>query len=843
VSPASAAFDEARRSLEQPLRFVCRGGLAALERVRDLEATLSAAARRLRDAAPDPQARALAEAVLAAIPAPQDPPATRLERLQACLDLLDGRLQPPPMRTGHPERGARGGEASAGPSRRAERGAREGEALAGASRRAERAALDGRLQPPSERADVQYLRGVGPKLGALLHARGLRTVRDLLFFLPRRYDDRRAASAIKDLVPGQSATVEAEVQTRAYKAFRGRRQLDVLVGDDTGVLQLRWFRVPGASFADRFERVVRLRVSGVVKLFRGRFEMVHPELGAAVGVVEDALVPVYPEVEGLRPAHLRRIVQTALPAASGLEEQLPAWLREKRGLPALAESVQSLHAPPEGSTAAALSTLTTPWHRRLIYEELLLLQLGVLRRKAAVQLERATPLRFAESLEATGRRLFPFALTSAQRRALAQLEADLSLPVPMQRLLQGDVGSGKTAVALTAAAATVAAGLQVAIMAPTEILAEQHARSALRSLDAAGIRVELLTSAVSAGERRRILGQLASGHIKVLLGTHAVIQDDVRFQALGLAVIDEQHRFGVTQRAALQAKGRDSTGALPHTLVMTATPIPRTLALTLYGDLDVSVIDELPPGRTPIRTQVFREQQRTQVYERVRHAALQGRQAYIVYPLVSESEGEGMEGIGDATSAAEELAAGPLAGIAVGLLHGRMSGDDKERVMRAFSGGDIAVLVATTVVEVGVDVPNATVMVIEHAERFGLSQLHQLRGRVGRGAHASECLLVAHQVGSEEAWRRLAAMEETQDGFVLAEEDLRLRGPGDFIGTRQSGLPLLTLADLTRDHELLVWAREDAALVLARDPGLTDPAHRGLADLWRSLSERGLTLA
>jgi ATP-dependent DNA helicase RecG len=330
-----------------------------------------------------------------------------------------------------------------------------------------------------------------------------------------------------------------------------------------------------------------------------------------------------------------------------------------------------------------------------------------------------------------------------------------------------------------------------------------------------------------------------------MVGRHEDIPsaDDVRFRGLGHAVIDEQHRIGVMQRAALLQKGRASMGAVPHTLVMTATPIPRTLALTLYGDLDLSIIDELPPGRTPIRTQLFREKQRRQVYERVRHAVTSGRQAYIVYPLVEESDGEGMEGIEDATSAAQELAQGPFAGARVALLHGRMSGDDKERVMRAFSRGEVAVLVSTTVIEVGIDVPNATVMVIEHAERFGLSQLHQLRGRVGRGAHASECLLVAHELSSEEAWRRLAVMEESSDGFRIAEEDLRLRGPGDFIGTRQSGLPMLTLADFARDQALMLAAREDAAAILAEDPSLGDPAHRGLAELWRSLSERGLTLA
>ncbi|MEM6732183.1 MAG: ATP-dependent DNA helicase RecG, partial [Myxococcota bacterium] len=532
-------------------------------------------------------------------------------------------------------------------------------------------------------------------------------------------------------------------------------------------------------------------------------------------------------------------VGKSLSKAPRRTDDAPDEVREKRDLPGLGESVAALHLPPPDAPVTALDEGDTQWQRRLVYEELFLLQLVVLGRRSQIALETGYPLSLEQSLDRVAASLFPFELTGAQARVLAQIESDLGRAEPMHRLIQGDVGSGKTAVAFAAAAAAAQAGVQTALMAPTEILAEQHARNALKVLPKAGVRVALLTGSMTASEKRRTLQGLETGAIDVVVGTHAVIQSSVKFKRLALGIVDEQHRFGVMQRARFLEQGREGLGATPHMLVMTATPIPRTLALTVYGDLDVSVIDELPPGRTPIETFLFREGQRSQVYKQVRREVEAGRQAYVVFPLVEESEAEGMEQLRDATSSASELADGMLRGLRIALLHGRMSADEKDRVMRAFSSHQIDVLVSTTVVEVGVDVPNATVMVIENSERFGLSQLHQLRGRVGRGEHASQCFLVTRGTSSDDAWRRLNVMVRTNDGFKIAEEDLEIRGPGDFIGTRQSGLPLLSFANLARDQGVLEDSREDARILLERDPKLEDPRHAELkAAFGRSWSDR-----
>jgi ATP-dependent DNA helicase RecG len=487
--------------------------------------------------------------------------------------------------------------------------------------------------------------------------------------------------------------------------------------------------------------------------------------------------------------------------------------------------------------------MDTLWHRRLIYEELLMLQLVVLRRKAESSGDPGIAFEPGQSAGDIAEKAFDFGFTDAQSRCLAEIEADLLQASPMNRLLQGDVGSGKTAVALTAAILAAKAGYQTALMAPTELLAEQHARTVLKVLPELGVRVGLLTGKLSAAERRRILEELELGMVDVVVGTHALIQGSVRFKKLGLGIVDEQHRFGVMQRARFLEQGMESTGAVPHMLVMTATPIPRTLALTVYGDLDVSIIDQLPPGRKPVFTKKFREAERERVYKQVITAVEAGQQAYIVLPLVEESDKEGMEHIRDATGTHDELAHGLLHNLRVGLLHGKMGTDEKDRVMRAFIDGLLDVLVATTVIEVGIDVPNASVMVIEHAERFGLSQLHQLRGRVGRGAAKSSCLLIARSTQSEDAWRRLAIMEETTDGFKIAEEDLEIRGPGDFVGTRQSGLPVLSIANLARDQKILLLARDDAREILERDPDLLDDDHRGVRASLDAVWQDRLSLA
>lgn len=693
---------------------------------------------------------------------------------------------------------------------------------------------------PELAAPLQYLRGVGPKAATALAARGLHTVLDLLRFLPRRYQPRSGVQNLADLADGVAVAVEADVHGVSQRNMRGRRSLEVVLSDGKGAVHLTWFRIPGGkAFIEQFRRGVRVRASGVVKHYRGRLQIVHPtthivsddpvDPEGAGDAPDDAIVPLYLDVEGLHPNQLRRIIAAVLPAAWQVLDSLPEALRRVRKLVPLGEAYANLHAPPATTPVEALIDMQTPWQQRLIYDELLLLQLSVLRGKAATQTEAGHAFALREPLAAGAGRLLPFTLTAAQGRVLGEIEADLRKAVPMQRLLQGDVGSGKTAVALSAAAAAAALGLQSAIMAPTELLAEQHARTALKILEPAGYRVALLTGGLGAAERRGVLKELRAGTIQVVVGTHALIQEDIAFARLALGIIDEQHRFGVLQRARLKELGQASLGATPHMLVMTATPIPRTLALTVYGDLDVSVIDALPPGRSPIRTRLARDGQRDKVYAAVRQAVEEGRQAYVVFPLVEESDKEGMDKLRDATNALEELQHGPLHGLRLGLLHGRLTSDEKDAVMRAFAARELDVLVATTVIEVGIDVPNATVMVIENAERFGLSQLHQLRGRVGRGAHASACYLLSTNFVSEDAWRRLGVMEQTTDGFRIAEEDLAIRGPGDFVGTRQAGMPMLSLANLARDQAVLAMAREDAQGILGADPHLAHADHAALA--------------
>lgn len=827
MGDSSTELERVLDALEKPLRFASRGRFENLDRVKGLAATLRAAAGRARELVSEDRSGAL-DLLIGAIPADDAPRGERIARLQTCLTQVE-RL-----------RGARSSEE---PTPRLEPRLQEPQVHRAAAEKSGPAA-----GVPSKQVDldasVQFIKGVGPRIAELLASRDLRTVGDLLHFLPRRYEDRRGQRNIADLAEGSLATVEAQVLAKSLHSRRGKRMLEVAVGDATGVLHLKWFRVPGKTFADRFVEKRRLRVSGQVKRYRGALEMVHPETTVVdtcdePGRIEDAIVPVYAEVEGVRPIKLRQVIDRALPSVDLLDDVLPPALVAKRGLPSLADSIRALHRPQLGASLDALHDNRTPWHRRLIYEELLMVQLAVLQRKARTAREPAVAIGLTGSLADTAHQLFPFEMTGAQRRVLGEIEGDMRCAVPMSRLLQGDVGSGKTAVAVAACAAVARAGYQAMIMAPTEILAEQHARVALETLSAAGYRVALLTGSVTGSERRRILEELAVGTIQVVVGTHALIQDEVQFARLGLGIVDEQHRFGVKQRARIVALGRQRLDRTPHMLVMTATPIPRTLALTVYGDLDLSLLDELPPGRTPVETRLFRDKQRRQVYQRVRHEVERGRQAYVVFPLVEGSDAEGLERVLDATSSAEALANGPLDGVSVGLLHGRMGGDEKDAVMRRFIAGDVQVLVSTTVIEVGIDVPNATVMVVEHAERFGLSQLHQLRGRVGRGEHQSVCLLVSSYTPSEDAWRRLKIMEQTNDGFVIAEEDLAIRGPGDFLGTRQSGQPLLAVANLARDQHILQQAREDAAELLAHDPDLEAVEHHALRDtVTRSWQDR-----
>jgi ATP-dependent DNA helicase RecG len=658
-------------------------------------------------------------------------------------------------------------------------------------------------------AAIQFVKGVGPERAKALAAEGLATVEDLLFRMPMRYEDRRTQSRIADLRPGMRAAVSGTVAAAGLRRTRRMPLYEIALQDESGRLKALWFNQP--YLRDVLPRGSRVVLYGDVQRDGRALLMSSPQFEKledddAGGVHTGRIVPVYEKTGPLSGRVLRRVLFTlAAQVPDDVPDPLPPEVRERLGLMARGAALRRVHVPAEDDDLAALDAFRSPAHVRLIQEELFLFQLSLALRKQGRQ-SRGKGIAFAvtEKAREAVKRILPFHLTAAQKRVLREIAGDMQSPHPMNRLVQGDVGSGKTIVALLAMVIAVENGYQAAFMAPTEILAEQHFLSFKRLLQRCPYPVELV-SATALGPRRKrsdTLERLASGQCRIAVGTHALIQEGVAFQKLGLAVVDEQHRFGVLQREELMRKGYDV-----DVLVMTATPIPRTLALTAYGDLDVSVLDELPPGRTPIDTVHRGASERRGIVEAVRREIEAGRQAFVVYPLVSESEK--LEDVRAATqSAAEWQQALPRA--RVGLLHGKLKGAQKEQVMDAFSRGELQVLVATTVVEVGVDVPNATVMVIEHAERFGLAQLHQLRGRVGRGAHRSRCLLVAHGRLSPEARARLDVLVRTGDGFVVAERDLELRGPGDVFGTRQWGLPRFRAADLMRDRELMEAARAEA---------------------------------
>ena len=671
---------------------------------------------------------------------------------------------------------------------------------------------------------VQYLKGVGPKLGEVLRRRGAGTVDQLLNWYPRSYEDRRRALSISSLRPDQLVSLKARVQqVRSIPLGKSRRRIyEVVVADNSGRLSCKYFRVPYRGYFERFEPGQEVRISGKVIEYRGRIEIHHPDIHPVNQdeEVEDSLLPLYTETEGVSAFKLRKIMATALAERKKREvaEPLPPWLMQKYSLMTHSQALEQIHQPPKDQGDLFLN-FKAPAQKRLIFEEFFWLELHLAKRKSGWVKEAAPamtgPGELMEALEAS----LEFQLTGAQKRALAEILSDLRQPHPMHRLVQGDVGCGKTLVALMAACFVQESGFQSAIMVPTEILAEQHYKNAKARLEPLGLKVALLTGMMKAKERSQTLEALRSGQIDLAIGTHALIQEDVEFNNLGLVVIDEQHRFGVEQRQKLKCKGLS-----PHFLVMTATPIPRTLAMTVYGDLDVSVIDELPSGRIPIVTRKTFASKRPQVMGFVAEQIEKGRQAYIVYPLVEESEKL------DLKNAVEEFERiqGEFPQFKVGLLHGRMKAAEKDEVMRAFRAGDTQILVSTTVIEVGVDVPNANIMVIEHAERFGLSQLHQLRGRVGRGPYKSYCVLVLGYAVSEVAQKRAEIMESSSDGFRIAEADLELRGPGEFLGQRQSGLPGFKMANLVRDIELLKAAREAAFALVKADPNLEKPEHQVL---------------
>lgn len=654
----------------------------------------------------------------------------------------------------------------------------------------------------TELKPVTVLRGVGDALAERLRALGVQTTQDLLFLLPLRYEDRTRIVPLGELLAGQRAAVEGEVLLTEV-AFRGRRQMLCKIADGSGFLTLRFFYFT-AQQQTGLARGVRIRCFGEARRGPTGLEIVHPEYrrvdAAAARAAEDHLTPIYPATEGVTQGRLRQLVGLALDQTSAreLEDWLPPAVLADSRMPSLREALVYVHRPPADAPVDELLEWRHPAQRRLAFEELLAHQLSLKLLRQRIQSDPGWPLVTDGSLKAGLLSALPFRLTSAQQRTLREIESDLATPKPMLRLVQGDVGCGKTLVAALAATQAVQLRRQVALMAPTELLADQHAQNFRRWFEPLGLPVALLTGRQTGKARAAVLAGIREGHAPIVIGTHALFQESVQFHSLALVIVDEQHRFGVHQRLSLREKG-GREGHQPHQLIMTATPIPRTLAMTAYADLDVSVIDELPPGRTPVKTVVLAETRRDEVVMRIRTACLEGRQAYWVCPLIDESEEMPYQ-------AAEETAAALAAALpelSVGLVHGRMPAAAKELGMRRFKDGEIQLLVATTVIEVGVDVPNATLMVIENAERMGLAQLHQLRGRVGRGRHASSCLLMYRAPLSLLARERLAVMRDTNDGFVVARRDLELRGPGELMGTRQTGLAQMRVADLLRDADLL----------------------------------------
>jgi ATP-dependent DNA helicase RecG len=649
---------------------------------------------------------------------------------------------------------------------------------------------------------------------------GVRTVEDLLRTAPRRYEDRRHPVPVERLEPGTTALVIGTVvRSKAFRVRGGLSVREATVEDATGAVTARWFL--RGFLARPLPEGEEVALYGPVRRRGASLELASPALerlaagGPDGGPGAGRIVPVHPLAKGLSAPLVRRAVWEALPAVDRVPDALPRALVEGTGLPSLAAALRGLHFPDEIAAAEGC-------RRRLAYEELVLHEIRLAVRRRARALAEALPVPFPPRVHERIRARLPFRLTAGQERAVAEIVADMERPHPMNRLLQGDVGSGKTLVAAYAMLGAVARGLQAAFMAPTEVLARQHEATLRRLLEGSRVRIEALAGGARGTAREAARRRVAVGEADLVVGTHAVLSRDVSFRRLGLVVVDEQHKFGVLQRSGLVAKGTPADGALPHCLVMTATPIPRTLALAVYGDLDVSVIEGTIPGRSPVETLVVRPREGARVLDRVRRALAEGRQAFVVYPLVEESDRVGLR---DAVLGRERWAKA-LPGRRVGLLHGRMTRDAKARAMDEFRAGRWDVLVATVVVEVGVDVPNATVLVVEHAERFGLSQLHQLRGRVGRGGGPSLCVLVDRSGRGTPA--RLGALAATADGFRIAEEDLRLRGVGDLLGTRQHGSPGFAAARLPEDLPLLLEARRAVRDLLARDPALAAPEHLAL---------------
>jgi ATP-dependent DNA helicase RecG len=697
---------------------------------------------------------------------------------------------------------------------------------------------------------VQYVKGVGPRIGEILAAKGIHTVGDLVHYLPFRYEDRLNPRGIAELRPGEMATVIGEVRNSGLFRTRKMPIFQLTVGQGRAKLRCLWFNA--TYLQDKFKAGAMIALYGKVEQDeRSReLQIVQPQFeilgdandGSDSGADKKAaesleigrIVPIYESAgQGrLTPRWFRRVIRTALDNLTpDLPEPIPAAVRAHLGLISPRAALWSVHWPEPGESFQDLQSFRTPAHLRMIFDELFFVELGLELKRQQLKAQTGIAFRLDDRVRAAIKKILPFHPTAAQKRVLKEIAGDMEKPYPMRRLLQGDVGSGKTIVGFEAAIIAIENGYQVALMAPTEILAQQHYFSARRILENAGYRIVLLTGSLEADRKREIRRHIAQGNAQLVIGTHALLEEKVEFANPGLVIVDEQHRFGVMQRLKLMKKSGDgeessraalgttgegarasTSGAEPDVLVMTATPIPRTLALTLYGDLNLSVLDELPPGRTPIATHTVADDQSPRVWEFVRKQVTAGHQAYVVYPVIAENEENELKA---AVKMYRELSAKIFADLKVGLLHGRLDAELKEQVMRMFQKGDLNILIATTVIEVGVDVPNATVMVIEHAERFGLAQLHQLRGRIGRGAAKSYCILMTGGKVSEDAQRRLDAMTKTNDGFKIAELDLELRGPGEFFGTRQAGMPDFRVANIIRDAQLLEAAKREAAAVIA----------------------------
>jgi ATP-dependent DNA helicase RecG len=678
-------------------------------------------------------------------------------------------------------------------------------------------------------SELQFVKGIGPKLASVFSKNGIKTVGDFFENYPRAYEDRRAAREIATLKEDDIVSLKASiVSVSSYAMGRSTRKIyDILIKDPSGQIRCKFFRTPYKGYFERFKPFQEIRIVGKVTNYRGRLEFHHPEIKDVEPEteIEDLLIPIYVENEGIASQKIHKLVEFAFMQMKEFPpEKLPQSLLEKNNLISRSFALHQMHFPVL-EFANEYHLLKSPAHRRIIYEEFFWLEIYLAAKQFGLKKEKGLLIENSGKIARNLEKSLPFELTNAQKKSFAEIKMDFRSGQPMNRLVQGDVGSGKTLVSFLAIAEAFESGYQSCLMAPTEILAEQHFKSALKYLSNLGITVGILTGKTKAKDRTVLMEQLINNEIHLLIGTHALIEDWVQFKNLGLVIIDEQHRFGVQQRGILKNKGNQSKQP-PHFLIMTATPIPRTLAMTVYGDLDVSIINEMPKNRIPIQTRVITEAKRTQAIQFMIEQIEKGRQAYVVYPLVEESEKIDLK---NATDEYEKLKIA-FPKVRFGLLHGKMKPIEKDEVMNQFREHKIDILVSTTVIEVGVDVPNANLMMIEHSERFGLSQLHQLRGRVGRGEFKSYCVMIMGYAMSPETRQRVEFMEKTSDGFKVAEYDLEIRGPGEFMGAKQSGLPGFKMANLVRDFDLLKLARDDAFQIFKNDPELRRKEHANLRE-------------